>query len=90
MQQTWSSNHPGEEVLHRMIYQGIKNVFATNIQDATKTTLGFWLTNTYKSTFGHIIIRVLPGGDKYFVLIAETINHQVVVKKSFGPFESGG
>ena len=63
VQQTWSSNHPGEEVLHRIIYKGIKNVFTTNIQNATKTTLGFWLTDTYKSIFGHIIIRVLPGGD---------------------------
>ena len=26
VQQTWSSNHPGEEVLHRMIYKEIKNL----------------------------------------------------------------
>ena len=86
--QTWSSNHPGEEVLHRMIYKEIKNVFATNILDETRTTLGFWLTNTYKSIFGHIIIRVLPGGNKYYVLIAETINNKVQIKKVFGPFTS--
>lgn len=88
VQEAWSSNHPGEEVLHRMIYNGIKNIFATNIQDATKTTLGFWLTNAYKSTFGHIIIRVLPGGDKYYVLIAETIKGKIQIKKAFGPFAS--
>ena len=86
--QTWSSNHPGEEVLHRMIYKEIKNVFATNILDETRTTLGFWLTNTYKSIFGHIIIRVLPGGNKYYVLIAETIKNKVQIKKVFGPFTS--
>jgi ribonuclease BN (tRNA processing enzyme) len=86
--QSWSSNHPGEEVLHRLINSGSKNLFATNIQDATKTTLGFWLTNNFKSTFGHVIIRVLPGGEKYYVLIAETIKNKVQVKKAFGPFLS--
>jgi beta-lactamase superfamily II metal-dependent hydrolase len=92
VQQSWSSNHPGEEVLHRMIgsylYSGVKNIFATNIQDATKATLGFWLTDNYKSTFGHIIIRVLPKGDAYYVLIAETINDKVQIKKAFGPYLS--
>ena len=90
VQQSWSSNHPGEEVLHRLIgnhiYKGEKNIFATNIQDVTKATLGFWLTDNYKSTFGHIIIRVLPGGNEYYVLIAETLNEKVTIKKSFGPF----
>jgi beta-lactamase superfamily II metal-dependent hydrolase len=88
VQQSWSSNHPGEEVLHRMIYNGVNNVFATNIQDVTKATLGFWLTNNYKSTFGHIIIRVLPGGNKYYVLIAETIHEKIQIKKVFGPYLS--
>jgi ribonuclease BN (tRNA processing enzyme) len=90
--QSWSSNHPGEEVLHRLIsnhiYKGEKNIFSTNIQDVTKATLGFWLTNNFRSTFGHIIIRVLPGGDKYYVLIAETINDKVEIKKVFGPYLS--
>jgi ribonuclease BN (tRNA processing enzyme) len=90
--QSWSSNHPGEEVLHRLIsnhiYKGEKNIFSTNIQDVTKATLGFWLTNNFRSTFGHIIIRVLPGGDKYYVLIAETINDKVEIKKIFGPYLS--
>jgi beta-lactamase superfamily II metal-dependent hydrolase len=92
VQQSWSSNHPGEEVLHRLIsnhiYKGEKNIFATNIQDATKATLGFWLTDNYKSTFGHIIIRVLPKGDAYYVLIAETIQDKVQIKKAFGPYKS--
>ncbi|OYU56573.1 MAG: hypothetical protein CFE25_04900 [Chitinophagaceae bacterium BSSC1] len=88
VQQTWSSNHPGEEVLHRMIYNGNKNVFATNILDETKTTLGFWLTDTYKSIFGHIIIRVLPGGKTYYALIGETLNNKVQIKRVFGPYSS--
>jgi len=92
VEQTWCSDHPGQEVMHRLLsdylYPGEKNVFATNLQEATKQTLGFWLTRGYKSMFGHVIIRVLPGGDKFYILIAETVNERVVIKKVFGPLLS--
>ncbi len=92
VEQTWCSDHPGQEVMHRLIsdhlYKGEKNIFATNIQEATKQTLGFWFTRGYKSLFGHVIIRVLPGGDQYYVLIAETIHQKITIKKIFGPYIS--
>jgi len=86
VQESWSSNHPGEEVLHRMIYRKIENIFATQIQNSTKETLGFWLSNNYKSSLGHIILRVMPDGNNFYVLIAETIDEKVTIKKSFGPY----
>jgi beta-lactamase superfamily II metal-dependent hydrolase len=90
VEQTWCSDHPGQEVMHRLLsdhlYAGEKNVFATNIQEVTKQTLGFWFTRGYKSMFGHVIVRVLPGGDKFYVLIAETIDGKIIIKKKFGPF----
>ncbi len=92
VEQTWCSDHPGQEVMHRLIsdhiYKGEKNIFATHIQEATKQTLGFWFTRGYKSMFGHVIIRVLPGGDRYYVLVAETINRSITIKKVFGPYLS--
>lgn len=92
VEQTWCSDHPGQEVMHRItsdhIYPGKKNIFATNIQEVTKATLGFWFTKGYKSLFGHVILRVLPGGDSFYVLVAETIKGKVVVKKAFGPYPS--
>ena len=92
VEQTWCSDHPGQEVMHRLLsdhlYAGEKNVFATNIQEVTKQTLGFWFTRGYKSMFGHVIVRVLPGGDKFYVLIAETIDEKITIKKKFGPFIS--
>ena len=91
VEQTWSSNHPGEEVVHRLIsdhiYKGKKNLFATNIQEATKAAIGFWFTDGFKSMFGHTIIRVLPGGETFYVLIAETIDNKLNIKKAFGPFQ---
>jgi beta-lactamase superfamily II metal-dependent hydrolase len=92
VEQTWCSDHPGQEVMHRLLsndlYKGEKNIFATNIQEATKNYLGFWFTRGYKSMFGHVITRVLPGGDRFYILIAETINEKVVIRKVFGPYES--
>lgn len=92
VEQTWCSDHPGQEVMHRLLsdhlYAGEKNVFATNIQEVTKQTLGFWFTRGYKSMFGHVIVRVLPGGEKFYVLIAETIGGKIIIKKKFGPFIS--
>ncbi len=92
VEQTWCSDHPGQEVMHRLIsnylYRGEKNIFATNIQEVTKHTLGFWFTQGYKSMFGHVIIRVLPGGESYYVLIAETKNNKVQITKIFGPYQS--
>lgn len=92
VEQTWCSDHPGQEVMHRLIsdhiYKGEKNIFATNIQEVTKQTLGFWFTRGYKSMFGHVIVRVLPGGEKFLILIAETVNGKITVKRSFGPYQS--
>ncbi|WP_051350121.1 ComEC/Rec2 family competence protein [Dyadobacter alkalitolerans] len=92
IEQTWCSDHPGQEVMHRLlsnhIYEGEKNIFATNIQEVTKATLGFWFTRGYKSMFGHVIVRVLPGGNQFYILIAETANLEVTVKRVFGPFAS--
>jgi hypothetical protein len=38
--------------------------------------------------FGHVIVRVLPGGNEFFVLIAETIDGKIVIKRKFGPYLS--
>ena len=92
VEQTWCSDHPGQEVMHRLlsehIYKGEKNIFATNIQKTTMGTLGFWFTRGYKSLFGHVITRVLPNGNGFYILIAETIEQKVKIKKVFGPYSS--
>ena len=92
VEQTWCSDHPGQEVMHRLIsdhlYKGEKNIFATNIQEVTKTTLGGWFTRGYKSMFGHVIVRVLPGGEHFYVLVGETINGMIKIRRSYGPFTS--
>ena len=90
IQQSWCSDHPGQEVLHRMIsrhlYSGPREIFATNIQPETQVTFGSHLTKNYSSLSGHIVVRVLPGGEKYYVLILDDLKPTVTLKKVFGPY----
>lgn len=83
VQQSWSSNHPGEEVLHRMIspaiYPGPREIFATFVHEETKVTYGRWLTDNYKSMEGDVVVRVGEGGKEFSVFAGG---------KKFGPFQS--
>ena len=92
VQQSWISDHPGGEVLHRMIsrhlYPGPRDIFATNMLEETKVAIGPWLTNAYKSMQGHIVIRVLPGGAEYFVYILDDTSEQLSVTAVHGPYRS--
>lgn len=92
VQQSWSSNHPGEEVLYRIIspatYEGPRDIFATYVHDETITTYGRWLTDNYKSTRGHIIIRVLKGGSEFMVYVLDDNRVGQPLIKTFGPYES--
>ena len=56
------SNHPGEEVLHRIIspyiYSGRRDIFATYIHEETSATYGRWLEENYQAKRGHVVIKV--------------------------------
>lgn len=90
VQQSWSSNHPGEEVLHRIIspYLGRskRDIFATYVHPETIITYGRWLTENYKATEGHIVIRVSPSGKEFMVLVLDDRNDTLKVLNSFGPY----
>jgi hypothetical protein len=89
---TWSSDHPGHEVLQRItstyLYPGPRDLFATNILEANKNVIGPSLENAYKSTAGHIVLRVLPGGDTYFVIILDDESEEIPIKAVFGPYQT--
>jgi beta-lactamase superfamily II metal-dependent hydrolase len=92
IQQTWSSDHPGHEVLRRVtstyLYPGPRDLFATNMLEANKLVIGPSLEKAYKSMDGHILVRVEPGGDKYHVIILNDENEKREVIKVHGPYES--
>ena len=80
IQQTWSSDHPGHEVLRRItsqyLYPGPRDLFATNMLEANKLVIGPSLENSYKSMDGHIVVRVMPGGATYYVVILNDENER--------------
>lgn len=91
VQQNWSSDHPGEEVLRRItsrvLYPGERDIFSTVMLQANKDVIGERL-NSYKSQQGHIVIRVHTGGDKYDVFVLDDNSEKREVLAKFGPYQS--
>ncbi|WP_411029734.1 ComEC/Rec2 family competence protein [Spongiimicrobium sp. 3-5] len=90
VQQSWCSDHPGQEVYQRLIYKDDKmeerDIFATNMHPETLVTYGPWFKDNYKSMRGHIVIRVNPGGEKYKVFILNEATMQIT--QEYGPYSS--
>ncbi len=87
----WSSDHPGHDVLDRMlsdkIYTGPRAIFATDMLEANKLVIGEML-NKLKSDSGHILIRVSDSGNNFKVIILDDTNENLIVKAIFGPYQS--
>ncbi len=89
VQQSWSSDHPGEDVLRRLIsrelYPGERDLFSTSILEPNKLVIGDRVGRSYKTTSGHIVIRVYPGGNLYevFVLNDKDKNRGIVKMYSY-------
>ena len=91
VQQNWSSDHPGEEVLRRItskaLYPGERDLFSTVMLQANKDVIGDKL-NQYKSQNGHIVIRVYDQGSQYdiYILNDDTKEREIITK--YGPYEA--
>ena len=87
----WSPDHPGHDVLERMLstklYPGPRDIFATNMMSANRTVIGPAL-DRLKSSQGHIVLRVAPGGDTFQVIILNDGNEEYRVKSVHGPYTS--
>ena len=92
IQQTWSSDHPGHEVLRRVtskyLYPGPRDLFATNMLEANKNVIGPFLEQSYKSMEGHIVVRVMPGGTTYYIFILNDENETHEIWSKHGPYET--
>ncbi len=87
----WSSNHPGEDVLHRIystrLYPGKRDFFSTNMAQANRDVIGTQMEQM-KSQQGHILLRVAPGGEKFHVIVLDDSAETFRVKAVFGPYQS--
>jgi hypothetical protein len=85
----WSSDHPGHDVLDRLLsprlYPGPRDIFATNMLEANRIVIGP-LLDRLKSTQGHVVVRVAPGGDTFRVLILDDSAESFRVTAVHGPY----
>lgn len=92
IEQVWSADHPGHEVLIRLTTPYLnttpKDLFATNMLNSNKYVIGPLIDKSYKSQQGHILVRVLPGGNDYYIIILDDSNADMLVKNVFGPYRS--
>lgn len=92
IEQVWSSDHPGHDVLRRVtsryLYPGDRDLFATNMLEPNKLVIGPLIDQAYKSTDGHIVVRVSTGGDEYHVIILNDENETREVTAVFGPYKT--
>lgn len=93
IEQVWTADHPGHETLIRImspyLYPTHRDLFATNMMEANELVIGPLISKSYKSLQGHIVVRVLPGGKSYYIIILDDSREDIPVKAIFGPYLSG-
>ena len=94
IEQIWTADHPGHEVLIRatsqLLYKGKRDLFATNFMEANQLVIGPLVEQSYRSLQGHIVVRVLPGGKTYYIIIVDDSVENGNVKSVYGPYSSKG
>lgn len=92
IEQVWTADHPGHETLIRImspyLYPAHRDLFATNMMEANELVIGPLIEQSYKSLQGHIVVRVLPGGKSYYIIILDDSKENIPVKAIFGPYLS--
>jgi beta-lactamase superfamily II metal-dependent hydrolase len=85
--ETWSSDQPGEDTLRRItskqLYPNDRDIFSTAMLESNKIVIGELIDNSYKSTSGHIVVRVFPGGDNYKIYVLDCNSESKPVTKEF-------
>ncbi|SNY95295.1 ComEC/Rec2 family competence protein [Flagellimonas pacifica] len=91
IQQNWTADHPGEEVLRRItskkLYPGERDIFSSVMLQGAKDVIGGRL-GQYKSLQGHIVVRVYKGGNSYSVYILDDQSENRKIVSIHGPYET--
>jgi hypothetical protein len=89
--QSWHASHPALSVLANLysqtLYSGERDVFCLSLNPATSLATGRF-SDGFKSSQGHVLLRVEPGGARYSVLVLEDGDESNCVKAAFGPYAS--
>ncbi|NDV15849.1 MBL fold metallo-hydrolase [Muricauda sp. TY007] len=91
IQQNWTADHPGEEVLRRItskeLYPGDRDIFSTIMLQGTKDVIGGRL-DQYKGQEGHIVVRVYDNGDSYDIYVLDDTTEEREIKSKHGPYKA--
>lgn len=88
---SWHISHPDQLQLERMfserLYPGRRDVFATSLMQENYLA-NRRLARRMRSSDGHVVVRVAPGGDTFRVQITDNVDELDRVKLSLGPYVS--
>lgn len=85
---TWRDVQPNPTTVQRMFDANSDcQIFTTNMTDANKNRLG-QLFAKLRSTSGHVVVRVEPGGEKYSIYVLDDTNEKYTVQRVLGPYTS--
>lgn len=92
VQQGWSSDHPGEEVLRRLtsekLYPGPRDLFTTDMLQANIQVIGEKIERSYRNLHGHVLIRVTEGGASFRVYVLNDFSRTREIIATYGPYRS--
>lgn len=89
--QSFYAHQPWPETMKKVQEVGmpegqVRDVFLTNLHDSTYVNEQETLAKV-KDYRGHIVIRVLPGGDSFYVYMLDDNDLKFNVKAVYGPYE---
>ncbi|WP_394778646.1 ComEC/Rec2 family competence protein [Undibacterium sp.] len=88
----WHIAHPDMQQLERMLserlYPGPRDIFATSIMHENFLA-NRRLVSRLRSTDGHIVVRVAPGGASFHIAVTDNTDEQDRIKLVTGPYASG-
>lgn len=87
----WAATHPSPDVLKRMlstrVYPQPRDIFITSFRPETKAAIG-GRAKQVASDHGHVVIRVEPGGSRYWVMVLDDTAETYRVRSVHGPYKS--
>ncbi len=89
---SWAPSHPAPDVLKRIINSRLppssRYVYATDLREAAKIVIGQRATQLAGPP-GHIVVRVEPGGARYWVYTLDNRDERDLVTSVKGPLRAG-
>lgn len=89
----WHISHPGQTQMQRMLRawpgQPLRDVFALELLPQNRM-LNARFVKSLKSTQGHVVIRVPPGGESFNIFVLDSADPECAVSGTFGPYVSRG